>query len=141
MTQLVEGLNDRMCRECYEIIVPTDDGKWEDDWESTDCLGGVNAGHPHALHDDAHPYKSHSHDGELSAVLEIIFMGGDHDDDFGDVDTFGHFALFRDCRSIMYTDSQGFVYHMTYNTPEECEKAWEVTYASWLVHEVEADLS
>ncbi len=140
MTALIEGLTDRMCRNCYELITPKE-GVFVDVWESPTCQGGHATGKAHALHDETpeNRYRSHSHDGEVSAVLEELYMSGDASDDFGDVDTFGHFALFRDCRSIMYTDSQGFVYHMTYETPAECEKAWEVTYAEWLRHEVEAD--
>lgn len=140
MTALIEGLADRMCRDCYEVITPKGDA-WEDTWESRTCRGGLNVGNAHRLHDETpeNRYHSHKYDGEVSAVLEELYMYGDHSEDFGDADTFGHFALFRDCRSIMYTDSQGFVYHMTYETPAECEKAWEVTYAEWLRHEVEAD--
>lgn len=142
MTELVKGLEERMCRNCYELIAPKGDA-WEDSWDSLMCRGGLHAGNAHKLHDETpeNRYRSHCHDGEVSAVLERLYTYGEHSKDFGDADTFGHFVLFRDCRSILHIDSQGFAHHATLDTVEECDRVWQSLYTAWLVYITDEELT
>lgn len=54
-----------------------------------------------------------------------LTLEGFHDEEMGDVDGPGWFALFRYSRIIIHVDSQGFKHGGYYETPELVESAWE----------------
>ncbi len=141
MTELVKGLSERMCRECYELISPEND-EWRDMYDSATCRGGLNKENAHALYNDENPYRSHSghYSGELAEVLEALYQSGSQSEEIGEADTFGHYAMFDDIHAYMLTDSQGFVYAYAV-TPWEYELHKEALHAAYLVWETESELS
>lgn len=48
-----------------------------------------------------------------------------HDEETGEVDAMGWFAIFRDELTIINQTSQGFVYSQIYESAEEMETNWE----------------
>jgi hypothetical protein len=64
-------------------------------------------------------------DSELAEELYEYTLDSSEDASLGDADTFGWYALFRDERAILVTNSQGFVSAREYETTGAAQIAWD----------------
>jgi hypothetical protein len=89
------------------------------------------------LHTATNPekYDSHKYGKDIRVeILDIMSGLGFTDEDLGEADTFGFFALFLSEFAILEEDSCGFVFATFYASLAEVEKAWsdiEADYDKW----------
>ena len=67
----------------------------------------------------------HKFSGPLAEDLHGETLSSWQDDELGDAETFGWFALFVNAQAILKVDSQGLVDVTTYDTMVDTEEAWE----------------
>lgn len=70
----------------------------------------------------------------LAERLWEASLDSGQDADLGEAETFGWFALFKEEKAILLTNSQGFVTVEVYASVEEAEERWaklEVAYEDW----------
>lgn len=143
--QLIPGLEERLCKHCGELITPsiTDDERWSGEYSHAG-LGNSD----HAPYEEGE-YDSFKFSSELAEILWIFTLDSGQDDDCGEADTFGWYALFRDIDCILSVDSRGSVTVQYYGgqSPnasevfEELEIQWEAhnTFECELCREVTPD--
>jgi len=71
---------------------------------------------------------------EQAETLWEYSLSGLQDDELGEADTFGWFALFEEERAILSTGSQGFVHAAFYDSADEMSLAWtelQMRHARW----------
>jgi len=59
-----------------------------------------------------------------------------HNDELGNANTFGWFAVFFDDRVILETDSYGFVWKSTFDTDLEVHAAWQELMSQWAEYDM-----
>lgn len=71
-------------------------------------------------------------------ILWHLSLDSYQDEETGESDSFGWYALFQEFSSILYTNSQGFVSSVEYPTREALMEEWngiESDYARWLAED------
>lgn len=128
--ELVPGLAERLCRFCNNLIFRNEEGDWIRNDSDLYCGDLPHQPYPEGVY---HSYKFSS---ELAEILHLFSMDSSQDEELGEADTFGWYALFRDCSAILACDSQGFVTASVYtdDQPESVETVWEELESQWEAH-------
>lgn len=125
--ELVPGLAERLCRYCNNIITRNEEGDWIRNDSDLYCGDLPHQPYPEGVY---HSYKFSS---ELAEILYLFSLDSSQDDEIGESDTFGWYALYRDLSAILAVDSQGFVTVSVYDNdePVSVETVWNELEGQW----------
>lgn len=137
--QLVEGLADRICRTCHDLIRPVGRG-WTDEYNNGTCFIDYKDDGTDRFTLYAHaPYIGEGNEyraigkysSELSEVLYHHTMDGIQDEEIGESQFFGSYWLFRKFRVILHEATDGSTTVARYDSDEILEADWAHISMEW----------
>lgn len=125
--ELLPGLAERLCRYCNNIINQKISGNWTTEESEYFCGNLRHQPYPEGI------YHSYKFSCELAEILHLFSLDSSQDDEIGESDTFGWYALYRDLSAILAVDSQGAVTVSVYDNdePVSVETVWSELEGQW----------
>jgi len=127
----MENLNNySLCTRCLAVIsLPGGNFTWVDESDRSSCYGGYH------LPTNIHEYESDKFNNDIQAEILFRFsLDSGQDEELGEAETFGWFALFASFGAILNTDCVGSVTVARYDSETAARESWsdlESEYEAW----------